>query len=87
MKVTKFVHSCLFVETNERNILFDPGMMSVGVLDLNKIKKLDDVVITHEHFDHFSLECIKRILEKIYRYTDNKYQIIYCSIGKRAYLR
>jgi L-ascorbate metabolism protein UlaG (beta-lactamase superfamily) len=64
MKITKFVHSCLLVETPERAVLFDPGFMSEGLIDIDSMERLDDVLITHEHGDHFYLPVIKRLVEK-----------------------
>lgn len=54
MNITKFVHSCLLVETTGRVALFDPGQFSweSGLFDVNKLTRLDDIFITHEHFDH-----------------------------------
>ena len=67
MKITKFVHSCLLVEMPEpvnRTALFDPGMMSEEALDVEKLEFLDDIFITHEHGDHFSLTLIKQLVAK-----------------------
>jgi L-ascorbate metabolism protein UlaG (beta-lactamase superfamily) len=64
MKITKFVHSCLLVETDDRTALFDPGMMSTKSIDVSKITKLDDIIITHEHFDHFAIDIVKEIVQK-----------------------
>ncbi len=64
MQVTKFVHSCLLVETPERTALFDPGSMSETVLDVDKLGRLDDIFITHIHGDHFSLPLIKKLVAK-----------------------
>lgn len=67
MKITKFVHSCLLVEMPEpvnRTVLFDPGMMSAGSLDIDKLVYLDDIVITHVHGDHCDPKLIKRLVEK-----------------------
>jgi len=50
MKITKFVHSCLLVETPERTALFDPGVYNT--LDVDELKRLDDIFITHIHPDH-----------------------------------
>lgn len=61
IKITKFVHSCLLVETPGGTALFDPGMMSEQALDAAHIEKLDDIFITHEHGDHFSFERIKHL--------------------------
>ncbi len=50
MKITKFVHSCLLVETPDRTALFDPGVYNS--LDVNALTRLDDIFITHIHADH-----------------------------------
>lgn len=65
MKVTKLGHSCLLVEMPEpvnRTVLFDPGIYSV--VDVNSLEFLDDIVITHEHEDHYDLKVIKLLVEK-----------------------
>lgn len=64
MKITKYVHSCLLVETPERVALFDPGAMSVEALDVNGLEKLDDIFITHGHPDHMDEELAKSLVEK-----------------------
>jgi len=50
MKITKFVHSCLLVETPDRTALFDPGVYNS--LDADVLTRLDDIFITHIHADH-----------------------------------
>lgn len=67
MKITKFVHSCLLVEMPEpinRTVLFDPGIFSVNALNVESLEYLDDIIITHEHPDHFNLETIKKLVTK-----------------------
>ncbi len=64
MKITKFVHSCLLVETSDRTALFDPGTLSEAALDISALKRLDDIFITHGHGDHFSLELVKQLTAK-----------------------
>src|SRR5487761_1599521 len=64
MKITKFVHSCLLVETPERTALFDPGMMSEAALDIDRLTRLDDIFITHEHGDHISVPLVKTLVDK-----------------------
>ncbi|HLG90919.1 MAG TPA: MBL fold metallo-hydrolase [Candidatus Saccharimonadales bacterium] len=55
MKVTKFVHSCLLVETPQINVLIDPGNFTWAshLLQVDKLPALDFIVITHEHPDHY----------------------------------
>ncbi len=64
MKITKFVHACLLVETPERVALFDPGTMSSPVIDITKLDRLDDIFITHEHPDHKDIDFIKQLVAK-----------------------
>ncbi len=58
LTITKYVHSCLLVETDDRTALFDPGVMSESVLPVEKLSRLDDIFITHVHSDHLSLSLI-----------------------------
>lgn len=64
MKITKFIHSCLLVETPERVALFDPGAMSEEALDVDTINQLDDIFITHAHPDHYSADLMKQLVTK-----------------------
>lgn len=67
MKITKFEHSCLLVEMSSplnRTTLFDPGMMSEAVLDVESLEYLDDIVITHAHGDHLSVKLVKKLVAK-----------------------
>ena len=64
MKITKFVHACLLVETPDRVALFDPGSMSTPNIDIEKLTRLDDIFITHEHGDHKDVPFIKRLVAK-----------------------
>lgn len=64
MKITKYIHSCLLVEGLDRVALIDPGQFSFesGLLDITKLSRLDDLIITHEHFDHFYLRFVEAVL-------------------------
>lgn len=66
MKITKFAHSCVLVETPDRVGLFDPGDWSwdSGSFDINKLERMDDILITHEHTDHMYLPFIKTLLSR-----------------------
>lgn len=64
MKITKFVHSCLLVETPDQIALFDPGTMSEQAFNVGIINRLDDIFITHIHPDHFSSYLVKRLVDK-----------------------
>jgi L-ascorbate metabolism protein UlaG (beta-lactamase superfamily) len=47
-----------------RTALFDPGAMSEGALDVDSLKYLDDIIITHIHGDHFHLPLIQKLVTK-----------------------
>jgi L-ascorbate metabolism protein UlaG (beta-lactamase superfamily) len=64
MKITKYVHSCLLVETPDRVVIFDPGSMSQPVFDFNALTRLDDIFITHVHQDHMDVDFIKKLIAK-----------------------
>jgi L-ascorbate metabolism protein UlaG (beta-lactamase superfamily) len=62
MKITKYVHSCLLVETPERIALFDPGVMSTASLSADQLVGLDDIFITHQHQDHLDVAFIQKLV-------------------------
>lgn len=66
MRITKFVHSCLLVESTGINVLIDPGNFtwSSHLLQVNKLPSLDSVVITHEHPDHYDENGLKKIAHR-----------------------
>ena len=64
MQITKFVQSCLLVETEDRVGLFDPGMMSQEALPVDQLDRLDDIIITHQHPDHFSIDIVKELAQR-----------------------
>ncbi|MGC1176952.1 MAG: MBL fold metallo-hydrolase [Candidatus Saccharimonadales bacterium] len=64
MKITKYVHACLLVETPERVALFDPGTFSEQVFPIDTLKRLDDIFITHIHADHCSLSFVEQLVAK-----------------------
>jgi L-ascorbate metabolism protein UlaG (beta-lactamase superfamily) len=67
MKITKFVHSCLMVEMPapvNRTVIFDPGVMSEEALPVDDLVYLDDIIITHVHPDHVSVDLLKKLLAK-----------------------
>ena len=66
MKITKYLHSCLLLEENNTSILIDPGIFTYNenVLNLANITKLDYLLITHSHSDHFHMPFVKEIMIK-----------------------
>ena len=63
MQITKYIQSCLLVESDGKVALFDPGMMSEAALDVSKLTQLDSIIITHVHGDHFSMSLIKNLVD------------------------
>jgi L-ascorbate metabolism protein UlaG (beta-lactamase superfamily) len=64
VKITKLAHSCLLAELPDpvnRTVLFDPGKFSLQHVRDAKLVYLDDIVITHEHFDHFDTALMKEL--------------------------
>lgn len=59
MRITKYGHCCLRIETKGRVILIDPGAWSTLQ---NDARHVDCILITHEHADHFHIESLKEIL-------------------------
>ncbi len=60
MKITRFIQSCLLVEDSGNRILIDPSADEKNNLD--KFGKLDAVLYTHEHGDHFDPELCKKFM-------------------------
>jgi L-ascorbate metabolism protein UlaG (beta-lactamase superfamily) len=66
MKITKFVHSCLLVETNNLKVLIDPGNFTwhSRLLSVDKLPRLDYLVLTHAHSDHYHQPFVSAIRQK-----------------------
>ncbi len=66
MRLTKFGHACVLVETDvtgtPRSALFDPGIWSE--IPLDGISTLDDVFISHSHPDHVDVTKLRAIVAK-----------------------
>jgi L-ascorbate metabolism protein UlaG (beta-lactamase superfamily) len=50
MELTKFGHSCVGLHGARGRLVIDPG----GLTQASAVGRADSVLITHEHFDHFS---------------------------------
>jgi len=70
MNIKKLKHCCLVIDVNvkvdgkskNRRILSDPGSYSIEEHD--KVKRVDIVLITHEHKDHFHIESLKALVKR-----------------------
>jgi L-ascorbate metabolism protein UlaG (beta-lactamase superfamily) len=56
MELTKFGHACVRLEKDGRRLVIDPG----GLTDPGALDGADAVLVTHEHFDHFSEGVLRR---------------------------
>ncbi|MES9539569.1 MBL fold metallo-hydrolase [Actinomadura sp. NPDC000600] len=56
MQLTKFGHACVRVESDGRRLVVDPG----GLTDPRALDGADAVLVTHEHFDHFSEDTLRQ---------------------------
>lgn len=59
MKLTKFEHACLTLEKDGATLVVDPGAYSH---DFIIPKRVDAIIITHEHPDHLDPQLVQRIL-------------------------
>lgn len=60
MKLTKFEHACLVLEKDGATLVIDPGAYSH---DFIVPKRVDGIIITHEHQDHLDPKLIEKILK------------------------
>lgn len=61
MKITRFGHAALLVETDTTRLVIDPGgFCGDEVFDLTDV---DGIVVTHQHPDHLDQQRIGRLLE------------------------
>lgn len=63
MRITKLGHSCVLVETPDRVGIFDPGVWAERDL-IDAVARVDRIIYTHEHPDHFDIEILKSLLAR-----------------------
>ena len=63
MRITKLGHSCVLVETEDRVAIYDPGVWSEA-FEIDSIDRVDRIIITHSHPDHFDVTKIKQLVDK-----------------------
>ncbi|KQV19157.1 MULTISPECIES: MBL fold metallo-hydrolase [unclassified Kitasatospora] len=59
MRLTKFGHACVRVETERATVVIDPGAFT----EEDALRGADAVLITHEHFDHFVEDRLRAAVE------------------------
>lgn len=66
MRITKFVHSCLLVETDNLSVLIDPGRYSWDshLINPNHLPDLSHIIITHEHGDHYHEPALRALSQR-----------------------
>ncbi|MCX4749710.1 MBL fold metallo-hydrolase [Kitasatospora sp. NBC_01287] len=58
MKLTKFGHACVRIEQNDTTVVIDPGLFTEPAA----VEGADALLITHEHFDHFTEDQVRAAL-------------------------
>lgn len=61
MKLTKYEHAMLRFEKDGVSLVTDPGTLSPGASQL--LEHAIAALVTHEHFDHFDVDAVRRALE------------------------
>src|SRR4051812_6166023 len=62
MKITRYFQSCLLIEEGKVRILIDPSSHEKG--RMGKLGRIDAVLYTHEHSDHFDPEMAQTFVEQ-----------------------
>jgi L-ascorbate metabolism protein UlaG (beta-lactamase superfamily) len=61
MRIQKFGHSCLLVESGDARVLIDPGTFSSGY---DALDGLTAVLVTHQHPDHVDATALAPLLHR-----------------------
>jgi L-ascorbate metabolism protein UlaG (beta-lactamase superfamily) len=66
MRVSKYIHSCLLIESEGDRLLIDPGKFSFldGRVTLSEFDGTAGVLVTHDHPDHLDVDALRRIVER-----------------------
>ena len=66
MRVSKYIHSCLLIESDGDRLLIDPGKFSFldGRVTLSEFDGTAAVLVTHDHPDHLDVDALRRIVER-----------------------
>ncbi|WP_026414564.1 MBL fold metallo-hydrolase [Actinomadura oligospora] len=58
MRMTKYGHACVRLEKDGRALVIDPGVLTP---ETEATEGVEAVLVTHEHFDHFSLGALRDV--------------------------
>jgi L-ascorbate metabolism protein UlaG (beta-lactamase superfamily) len=59
MRLTKLGHSCVRLQKDDRTLVIDPGAFTT---EADALEGADAVLITHEHFDHFDPDRLRKAM-------------------------
>lgn len=71
MQVTKYAQSCVVVETDHARLLIDPGNFVVESGGASQFGRVDGVLYTHRHADHFDARLVEPLAEQGARFVVN----------------
>jgi len=64
MNITRFAQSCILLETNNKRILIDPGVIQYEKsFPDNEWKDIDIILVTHKHGDHCNVPAIIEMIK------------------------
>ena len=69
MKITKFSQSCLLIETKNKKIIIDPGVLKYKEEYFDVWNNVDVILITHKHPDHCNAEVLQKLNKSIKIYS------------------
>ena len=64
MLIKKYNQACLYIKTNGKTILVDPGRIGYEEALLDEWKDVDYIFVTHRHSDHCNNDAINKIVER-----------------------
>lgn len=64
MNIKKYLHSCLLLEKEGDQLLFDPGTFSFvdGLVKPETFSQVTNIIITHSHPDHLDVDALTKIV-------------------------